>query len=142
MGGALDVEMERLARVEMEENPRYRWLGELPRWKTLALMARSRLLVLSSRMEGGANVIGEAVVAGVPVLASAIPGSIGLLGEDYRGYFPVGDTQALASLLRRAETEPEYLAGLRTHGARLAPLFSPERELRAWEALLREVAPG
>ena len=51
-------------------------------------------------MEGGANVISESLVARVPVIASEIAGSIGLLGRrDYPGYFPVRDTAALAALL-------------------------------------------
>jgi hypothetical protein len=35
---------------------------------------------ISSLAEGGANVIGEAAVVGIPVLASRIPGNVGLLG--------------------------------------------------------------
>ncbi len=63
-------------------------------------------MVISSLSEGGANVISEAVVAGVPVLASRMDGNVGLLGGGYPGYFPVGDTPALARLLERLEQEP------------------------------------
>ncbi|NIP73887.1 MAG: TIGR04348 family glycosyltransferase, partial [Gammaproteobacteria bacterium] len=56
-GGALEPAMAQEARQEMAENPRYRWLGELPRWRARRVLARSRLMVLSSRVEGGANVI-------------------------------------------------------------------------------------
>ena len=83
--------------------------------------------------------ISEAVVAGVPVLASRIDGSVGLLGRDYPGYFPVGDTAALARLLARIEAEPRFLARLRAAVARRRDLFSPERELAAWKALLDEL---
>src|SRR3546814_14214463 len=51
----------------------------------------------------------------------------------------VGDRAALARLLRRAETDPAYLALLRRHCAERAPLFTPEREATAWRALLAEV---
>lgn len=139
VGAALTPQMKTAARAEAAANPRYRWLGELPRWKGLRILARSRLLVLSSEMEGGANVISEAIVSGVPVLASRIPGSIGLLGEGYPGYFPVGDTAALARLLSRAESDAAFYAGLRTWCARLAPLFDPDRERQAWKRLLQEV---
>jgi glycosyltransferase involved in cell wall biosynthesis len=102
-------------------------------------MARAPLMVLSSVMEGGANVISEALVAGTPVLASEIAGSIGLLGHDYPGYFPVRDTAALTALLHRAETDPEFLAGLRRHCAARAALFDPARERRAWCDALEQV---
>ena len=67
-------------------------------------------MVLSSRSEGGANVISEAIVAGVPILASRMDGNVGLLGADYPGYFPVGDTQALARLLWRIEADAPFVA--------------------------------
>jgi glycosyltransferase involved in cell wall biosynthesis len=103
-------------------------------------LARASLMVLSSVMEGGANVASEALVAGVPILASGIAGSIGLLGRDYPGYFPVGDTQALSTLLHRAETDPACLYALRHHCAARAPLFTPAHERDAWRALLHEVS--
>jgi glycosyltransferase involved in cell wall biosynthesis len=102
-------------------------------------MAWSALCVLSSKLEGGANVVSEAIVAGVPLLASRIAGSVGLLGESYPGYFNVGDTETLAQLLRRAETDRAFLTELRAHCARLAPLFRPSRERAAWLRLLKEV---
>jgi len=139
-GAALLPEMEVTARAEAAANPRYRWLGDLPRWKALRVLARSRALVLSSLMEGGANVVSEAIVAGVPVLASHIPGSIGLLKPEYQGYFPVGDTEALAALLRRVETDPAFYAALKTWCAGLAPLFDPALERQSWSRLLRDVS--
>jgi putative glycosyltransferase (TIGR04348 family) len=138
-GGARDAAMEARARVEEARNPRYQWLGALSRVKTRRLIAQSKLLVLSSRMEGGANVISEAVVDGTPVLASRIPGSIGLLGADYPGYFPVGDTQKLAELLERAESDAAFYRRLAMHCRKLAPLFRPAREREQWRNLLAEI---
>jgi glycosyltransferase involved in cell wall biosynthesis len=91
-------------------------------------------------MEGGANVLSEAIVAWVPVLASHIPGNVGILGDDYRGYFKSGDTGDLAQLLLRAETDARFLKSLRKHCAKLAALFKPSREKAAWEGLLRELS--
>ncbi|HUJ23758.1 MAG TPA: selenoneine biosynthesis selenosugar synthase SenB [Bryobacteraceae bacterium] len=142
-GAAMSAHMERRARAEEQRNRRYRWLGELPRWKARRLIASSHVLVLSSRMEGGANVISEAVVEGTPVLASAIPGSVGLLGADYPGYYEFGDTEALRRLLLRAETDAGFYGELRSACARCFPLFRPERERTAWRSLLNEVSgPG
>ena len=112
VGRAMTPAMARRARAEMRRNARYRWLGERPGGATRALLARSRAMVLSSRLEGGANVVSEAVVSGVPVVASRIPGSVGLLGPDYPGYFPVGATRALAAVLRRMECAPAFYARL------------------------------
>jgi putative glycosyltransferase (TIGR04348 family) len=124
------------ARAEMKANPRYVWRGAKPDAEVRRLLGRAQALVLSSLSEGGANVISEAVVAGVPVLASRIDGSVGLLGHDYPGYFPVGDTAALGRLLQRIEEDPLFLAQLRAALARRAPLFTPRREKEAWKSLL------
>lgn len=139
IGAALEPEMAQTALAEMKTNARYRWLGEKPRWQARRILASCRLLVLSSQMEGGANVVSEAVVAGVPILASRIFGSLGLLGEDYPGYFSVGDTDQLRKLLLRAETQPEFLFKLQAWGERLQELFEPEAERNAWEHLLSEL---
>src|SRR3990167_6949633 len=113
--------MARRARAEARRNLRYRWLTQLPRARARRLVGGGRLLVLSSRMEGGANVISEAVVDGTPVVASRIPGSVGLLGAGYPGYFPVGDTAALARRLRRAETDSRFYHRLRRGGGGRGP---------------------
>ena len=127
----------------MEKNPRYLWLGEQPRWRTRRILARSHLCVLSSRMEGGANALSESIVASVPVVASRIPGTVGILGEDYPGYFNVGDTRELRRLLIRAEADPDFLSLLRSKCDELAGLFEPEREQKAWKDLLGELRrPG
>lgn len=127
------------ARAEMAANPRYLWRDDVPASAVRRLLARSHAMVISSLSEGGANVISEAAVAGVPVLASHIDGNVGLLGADYPGYFPVGDTDALARLLRRLECEPRFVARLNKALARRAPLFRPAREIAAWRRLLAEL---
>jgi glycosyltransferase involved in cell wall biosynthesis len=139
VGRALSPGMARRATSEARRNPRYRWLGELPRWKARRVLAASRLMVISSRMEGGANVVGESIVAGVPILASRVAGNVGLLGPDYAGYFDLGDTSALKQLLTRAETDNVYLKQLARHCGRLRPRFAPHHERRAWQALLRDL---
>ena len=128
------------AKAEMARNPRYVWRGDRPRAEVGRLLGRARVMVLSSRSEGGANVISEAVAAKVPILASRIDGSVGLLGRDYPGYFPVGDTAALARLLHRVESDPPYLSRLQRAIAGRAPLFRPAREKAAWKKLIRELA--
>lgn len=138
-GGARDPEWAEAARREMARNPRYRWLGEVPAWRVRRLYERTHAMVISSLTEGGANVVSEAVMAGLPVIASRIPGNVGLLGPDHPGAFPPEDTDALGALLRRAESEPEFRAELTRHGARRAPLFVPEREGEAWRRLLEEL---
>jgi putative glycosyltransferase (TIGR04348 family) len=124
------------ARAEMAANPRYFWRDDVPAAAVRRLLARSHAMVISSVSEGGANVISEAAVAGVPVLASRVDGNVGLLGADYPGYFPVGDTPALARLLQRLEREPRFVARLGKALAQRAPLFRPAREVTAWRRLL------
>ncbi len=131
---------ETMAREEMQRNARYHWFGELPHWRVREAYACCRAMVMSSNMEGGANVVSEAVVASLPVIASEIPGNVGLLGEGYPGYYPVGDTGALRAMLLRAETEAAFLHALQWHGEGVAERFTPERERAGWRSLLKELA--
>ncbi|MET9022784.1 selenoneine biosynthesis selenosugar synthase SenB [Actinopolymorpha sp. NPDC004070] len=138
-GAVIEPELGARAEEESRTNSRYTWLGEVPPPDAQRLLARSRLLVCPSRHEGGANVVSESLAAGVPVVATKIPGTEGILGADYPGYFPVGDGEALAELLYRVERNREGLYDdlLRDCG-RLADLASPARERDAWAALLAE----
>jgi putative glycosyltransferase (TIGR04348 family) len=142
VGAALSPEMAEQAAAEAAANPRYRWLGDLPRTRALRVLARCRLLAITSRLEGGANAVSEAIAAGVPVVSSHIAGSVGILGADYPGYFPVGDTEALAALLSRAETDAAFYKTLKARCRRLRPLVRPAREQEGWRRLLREMASG
>jgi putative glycosyltransferase (TIGR04348 family) len=108
--------------------PRYLWLAGRSHGETRQRIRRARAMVISSVMEGGANVVIEAVTSGVPVLASRISGNIGMLGRDYDGYFTAGDSQELASLLDRASSDPALLYHLHRQCAQRAPLFAPARE--------------
>ena len=112
LGQAMSPEMGRQARALMRAEPRYRWLGELDHTSAMRWLARSHAMVISSRIEGGAHVVSEAIAIGVPVIASAIPGNIGLLGAGYGAYYPVGDETALAALLARAQRDPAWLEAL------------------------------
>lgn len=138
LGAATDSEWEGKARLETRENPRYHWLGPKPRDQTLSWIAGCHVLCLTSLVEGGANVLGEAIRMEVPVVCSAISGSLGLLGEDYPGVFPVQDTEALAALLLRTECDPVFLRELKTHVQARTVLFAREREIRSWSELLDE----
>jgi putative glycosyltransferase (TIGR04348 family) len=140
IGCAFSTAWAAAARAEMAANPRYLWRDDVPRAAMQNLLRRSHAMVLSSRSEGGANVISEAIVAGVPILASRMDGNVGLLGADYPGYFAFGDTQALARLLQRIETDERFVQRLRRAIARRAPLFRPEREVAAWRKLMAEIA--
>ena len=139
LGGSLSSIEEARARREMMSNSRYTWLGDVSPARVRRVMSQSRLFVISSRMEGGANALGEAIVAGLPVLASRIAGSVGILGDDYPGYFEVGDTRELARLMFRCETDPVFFADLAKRCRRLARLFDPALEQATWRELVEEL---
>ena len=141
LGGSLSSIEEARAEREMVSNARYRWLGEVSPARVRRIMSQSRLFVISSQMEGGANALGEAIVAGLPVLASRIAGSVGILGDDYPGFFEVGDTVELAGLMLRCETDSIFLADLTKRCRDLARLFDPQLERAAWRELVEELCP-
>ncbi len=138
-GRALDPSMLEAVRAAMASDPRYLWKGEQPRGEVRQGIARAHALIHPSIAEGGANTVSEALVLGTPVLASAIPGNLGLLGLDYPGVFPVGDAEALARLLLRFEAEPLFRAILRERCEAIGERHRPEVELEAWKRLLADL---
>jgi len=138
-GKAHNEEWANYANQEMKINSRYHWLGEMPHWKVRQAFARCHLMVLPSVMEGGANVISEATVAGLPVIASDIDGSVGLLGEDYAGFFPVKNEDALAEILLKAESDTGFVEKLTQQCKRRAMLFTVDAERQAWADLIDEL---
>ena len=91
---------------------------------------RAHLLVNTSRMEGGAQVIIEAVRSATAVLASRVDGNVGMLGPAHAGLFELGDDAALAALIERVRDEPAFLARLRAQTVARDPLFEPAEEQR------------
>lgn len=141
VGAALDAALGAAAQVEADGNPRYRWLGPLSHARALAVLSRARLCVVSSLSEGGANVVGEAIMCRTPVLATRVPGNIGLLGQDYPGLFEAGDVRGLARLLQRCEEDGAFLRRLESRCRALEPQFEPARERQALAELLRALVP-
>jgi putative glycosyltransferase (TIGR04348 family) len=138
-GKAPDKGFEEEALSHMDATPRYRWLGELPHEEVRSLLSRSRLLVQSSVMEGGANSVCEALAAGTPVIASNIPGNVGMLGKDYPGYYPVGDTEKLAALLEKAERDEGFYRALQEACGARRRLVLPDNERGALNGLVTEI---
>jgi putative glycosyltransferase (TIGR04348 family) len=131
IGGVLDPALGAAAAAAQAADPRYHWLGPLPHGATRQRLKRSHAMVIASAMEGGANVIIEAVTSGVPVLASDINGNRGMLGDGYAGYFPLGDAVALARLIDRSISDAAFYARLREQCAARAALFAPAAEQAA-----------
>jgi putative glycosyltransferase (TIGR04348 family) len=138
-GAALDPAYADAARATQRRTRRYRWLGPLTRGRARQLMRNARLLLHPSKIEGGAHVILEAVRSGTPVVASGASGNVGMLGRGYPALFPVGDADAAARLIARAEAEPAFHRRLRAACARRAPLFAPARERAAVLQLVHQV---
>jgi glycosyltransferase involved in cell wall biosynthesis len=73
----------------------------------LALLRGFDALVLPSTLEGIPRCLMEAMAAGVPVVATDIPGTRDLIVDGESGLlFPIGDTKRLASALEGVRSEP------------------------------------
>ncbi|MGH8632432.1 MAG: glycosyltransferase, partial [Burkholderiales bacterium] len=138
LGAALDPKCETEARRWMKRDRRYRWLGSVPHAAALGWIARSHLLVVSSVMEGGANVICEAARIGTPVLGSRMSGNIGMLGRTYPGMFPLFNEKILASQIQKASERKNYYKQLKKQFGKRRHLFAPAAERNALNRVVRE----
>jgi putative glycosyltransferase (TIGR04348 family) len=138
VGNGLDNTLAAEASQLAAEDARFAWLGGISHEKTRELIRQADILVVPSRMEGGANVIVEALTAGTPVAASSVSGNIGMLGRDWPAYFPVGNAEVLADLLRACIADNNFLQELRAAAAKRAPLFLPESEKKSLRAVVAQ----
>jgi len=109
---------------------------DMPGWVSnpFAFMRRARLFVLSSRWEGFANVLVEALACGCPVVGTDCPFGPREILEDGRwgALVPVGDDAALAQAMEAALEAPPDRDALR----RRASFFSAERAVEQYEKIL------
>jgi glycosyltransferase involved in cell wall biosynthesis len=98
------------------------WRGWIPPY---AVLARSDVFVLSSRYEGFANVIVEAMACGVPVVSTDCPSGPSeiLAGGEYGLLVPVGDSRALATAVLRLRDDAALRDALRSRALRRADDF-------------------
>jgi putative glycosyltransferase (TIGR04348 family) len=139
IGDALDADLGAQAQACAAAHPHYRWLGGVAHEATRRHIQRAHVLVHTSRMEGGAHVVMEAVCSATPVLASRIAGNVGMLGVNYAGYFALDDAQGLADLLLRCRADNNFYKHLQTQCAQRAPVFAPATEQAALIALVQDL---
>lgn len=142
VGGALDPAIADDVRAAVAVDPRVRWLGARPHAWTRQAIRRAHVLVVASRMEGGANVVAEALASGTPVIGTRMSGNLGMLGADYPGYFEVGDAAGLAAAIARAARDRRWLASLARCAGRRARMTTPAAEAASIAAAVEAAIAG
>jgi glycosyltransferase involved in cell wall biosynthesis len=111
------------------------WVDEQAR---ADLLAGATALVLASRYEGFGLTAGEAMAAGVPVVASAVGGIPEVVG-DAAVLVPAGDETALAGAIHALVTDVDRRAELAELGPARAARFTWDRTLQGLVELWRVV---
>lgn len=139
VGEAMTDDATDFANSETQTNPRYEWRGSVSNQSAKDLLCQSHATIVSSHYEGGSNVISDAVVNSIPILASRMDASIGLLGEDYAGLFDIANTEQLLELMNQLEAEPGFTETILRQLTTARPQFSPQNELASWEKMLNHI---
>ncbi|GAA2005203.1 glycosyltransferase family 4 protein [Brevibacterium samyangense] len=113
-GSADPVELERIAAYARPRRLPVHMLGQ--RSDVGDLLRAADLFVLTSEWEARALVVQEAMAAGTPIVATAVGGLPGLLG-DAGVLVPRGDSAALAAGLRRLLDDPDERVSLGSRAA-------------------------
>jgi glycosyltransferase involved in cell wall biosynthesis len=104
-------------------------------------MATATMLVLPTRADTSPNAVKEAVVSGVPVVASAIGGVVDYVLPEKNGLLvEAGNLESLIGQLRRAMSHPQFARGV-VEGATLADMrnyLSPAEMNRRFFAAYEE----
>ena len=105
-------------------------------------IARATVFVLSSRWEGLAMVVSEALACGTPVVATDCPHGPAEILEDGKcgRLVPPGDPAVLAQALEAVLSDPRDARAMAERGRQRARDFSTERSASAHVALLEALA--
>jgi glycosyltransferase involved in cell wall biosynthesis len=133
--GPLRPEAEHLART-LGISERVHFLGRRP--DVPQLLRMSDVYVQPSRFEGFGLAALEAMAAGVPVVASSVPGLASVVAGA-GVLFPSGNERRLAAEMDSLLRSPERRAQLSASGSRRAETFSIERTAGEYVSLYREV---
>lgn len=122
---------------------RIKFKQQLTPQQIAAELSRATLAVCASRADVSPNAVKEAVVAGVPVVATAVGGIPDYVLSGKNGLLcPAGDVEALAKTIRKAcvhpdfsigRVDPEILAQMRFY---LAPETMARRFLETYRSVL------
>jgi glycosyltransferase involved in cell wall biosynthesis len=106
-------------------------------WK---FIARADVFALTSRYEGFGNVLIEAMACGVPVVATASPGTRDIIANGIDGVLADAHTPAaVAEALMRVLSDASYLSKLRAGAAVSAEKFGLHKAVARYDAVLREM---
>ncbi len=111
--------------------------GAAPRSELAAHYHWADVLVLPTLSEGSANVCGEAMAAGLPVITTPNAGST-VMHETQGLIVPAGNSPALAAAIERLASDED----LRRQLGRAALVCASERSFEAYAAALADIVAG
>ena len=100
--------------------------------------ALARTVVIPSRAESMPYIVLEAVAAGKPVISTLVGGIPEILGSDFAGFVPPGDSEALAGAMAKAIGDPEWLPGAMPEMDAFRENFSAQTMADKMSALYQE----
>ena len=135
-------DLERARRDAQAEGGVVRYLGRRP--DAIDFIAGADVLVNPSDVEGLPLVILEAMMAGTPVVATAVGGVPTVVRDGETGYLvPVGQPRALAAALTDAITHPDRTRAMAERARTIAERdYSLEAMVGRYEAIYRSVLNG
>jgi glycosyltransferase involved in cell wall biosynthesis len=130
--GELRPQLEALTN-ELGISRQIHFLGQ--RMDTATLYKHMELFVLPSLREGLPTVLLESMAAGVPVIATAIPGTVELILDRQTGWLvPAGQPRKLADAIVYALRHPQESAAMAQAASRKAEQFSIVKTAAQYEA--------
>jgi glycosyltransferase involved in cell wall biosynthesis len=116
---------------------RVHFTGAISQAELAERLGRSRALVLVSLSEGLPRVVIEAMLSGLPVIASAVSGTPDVIEDGVTGWLvPPGDAAALTAALRRLYADRTIDAMAKRAQAFAQERFSAERYVEGYRQIL------
>ena len=115
----------------------YVFTGALPHAELIAVLRLATVFVLNSSYEGLSHLLIEAVMLGVPIVATDIPGNVEVIAHEKNGLLvPPKDSHQLASAINRLLSDGVLRARFKKQNEEQAKRFSEERMIESVVNLL------
>ena len=118
-----------------------RYLGPLPRWRALRLLAGSDVAVLPSREEGVSTALLEAMALKIPVVATRVGGNLEVVRDGVDGILVRPDASELVDAVERLLMDRDYAGRLsRNAFRRVLENYSWDKVFMEYLKLYRSVS--
>jgi len=144
IGGGSPAYISELKTIAVTSNvsDKIHWHGLISHWQMAEIFSKAKLLVFPSKMDTSPNIVAEAMVSGLPVIASNVGGIPDMISHNHTGYLvEKPDPQLIYSALKTVLQNNDLYTrisqnALKTARSRFSESHNVEKVINAYKDII------